>query len=133
LTAHALRVPEGFAMSLLRYADLGLLVLALPLFVLAGWPLAGWATGAGAWIAQRAIQLYAARRATASRDPRKVAGWLVGSLLARGWLVALTILGVGLGDNDAGLAAAVLVIALFTFYFTMQMLLRLLDSPEAPG
>jgi hypothetical protein len=45
-------------------------------------------------------------------------------MLVRGWLVALTILLVGLGDNSAGLAAAVLVIALFTVYFNVNLILR---------
>jgi hypothetical protein len=52
-------------------------------------------------------------------------------MIGRGWLVALTIFGVGLIDNDAGLAAAVLVIALFTVYFTMQMILRPFERGSA--
>ena len=38
-------------------------------------------------------------------------------MIGRGWLVALTIFGAGMIENDAGLAAAVLVVVLFTVYF----------------
>ena len=46
-------------------------------------------------------------------------------MIARGWLVALTIFAVGLAEGDeAGLSAAVLVIVLFTVYFAVRMILR---------
>jgi hypothetical protein len=111
-------------MVVLRYVDLLVLVLALPVFVVAGFSLAGYATGAGVWLAQRALQLAIQRRAEASTEPRTIVGLTAGSMLLRGWLVALTILLVGLGNNHAGLAAAVLVVALFTVYFNASLILR---------
>lgn len=111
-------------MTFVRYLDLFVLVLALPVFVLAGWPMLGYAAGAAAWIAQRAIQIYTNAKAVSAGDPRGVAGWVAGSMIGRGWLVALTIFAAGMVENDAGLAAAVLVIALFTVYFTVNMILR---------
>lgn len=121
-------------MTFLRYLDLLLVVLALPVFLAAGLPLAGWGVGAGAWCAQRGLQLYVNRRARASEDPRTVVGLLAGSMIGRGWLVAIAIFLVGLDDNHAGLAAAVLVIALFTVYFTVGMIVRPFDlsRPDAP-
>ncbi len=115
-----------------RYLDLFLVALALPVFLAAGLPLAGWAVGGGAWVAQRALQEYLDRRAGASTDPRTVVGLLAGSMIARGWFVAIAVFLVGLGDNEAGLAAAVLVIALFTVYFTVRMILRPFET-DAPG
>jgi hypothetical protein len=115
-----------------RYLDLLLVVLALPVFLAAGLPLNGWAVGGGAWVAQRALQTYLDRRAGASKDPRTVVGLLAGSMIARGWLVAIAVLLVGLSDNEAGLAAAVLVIVLFTFYFVVRMILRSVDTPRTP-
>jgi hypothetical protein len=114
----------------LRYLDLLLVVLALPVFLAAGLPLAGWAVGAGAWCVQRGLQMYTNRRARASEDPRTVVGLLAGSMIARGWLVAIAIFLVGLDDNHAGLAAAVLVIALFTVYFTVGMIVRPFDLSQ---
>lgn len=107
-----------------RYLDLLLVALALPIFLAAGLPLAGWAVGGGAWVAQRILQEYLDRRAGASTDPRTVVGLLAGSMIARGWFVAIAVFLVGLSNNEAGLAAAVLVIALFTVYFTVRMILR---------
>jgi hypothetical protein len=107
----------------LRYIDLVILAIALPIFIVAGWPLFGYAAGAFAWIAQRAINDFTARRAAASDDPRTVVGLTAGSMIGRGWLVALTIFGAYLiaGSDDAvGLAAAVL----FTAYFTVNLILR---------
>ena len=120
---HALRT-SGDPLSVLRYLDLVVLALALPLFVLADLPLLGYAAAAGAWLAQRAIRELLNRRANASDDPRTVAGLLAGSMLIRGWLAALAIFGVGLADRDAGLSAAVLVIALFTIFLSGEMVTR---------
>jgi hypothetical protein len=108
----------------LRYLDLALLALALPLFLATGLPLLGWGAAAFAWIAQRIIRDVLNNRAAASKDPRTVAGLLTASMIGRGWLIALTIFGAGLAERKAGLSAAVLVIALFTLYFTVNMVLR---------
>jgi hypothetical protein len=126
---HALNVPDRplppwQAPVWVRYLDLVLLVVALPVFLLAGFPIMGWVAGAGVWLVQRGLQVYLERRAEAATDPRTVVGLLTGSMIGRGWLVALTIFGVGLGDDKAGLAAAVLVVLLFTAYFTVQMIVR---------
>jgi hypothetical protein len=119
----------------IKNLDLVLLVLALPVFLLAGLPMLGYAAGAGAWLVQRAIQVALNRRAAASDDPRAVVGITVGSMIGRGWLVALTIFAVGLSDNDAGLSAAVLIIVLFTAYFTVSMIMRPFEqgSSEQPS
>ena len=121
-----LRVP-----AFVRYLDLVVLLLALPLFLLADLPLAAYLVGGGAWVLQRIVQLLLQRRAEASDDPRMVAGCTAGSMIARGWFCALAIFGVGLAEGDeAGLSAALLVIALFTVYFTVRMILRPIERGE---
>ncbi len=110
--------------TVIRYLDLVLLVVALPIFVVAGLPMLGYVAGGGAWLVQRGIQHLLNRRAAASHDPRTVVGITAASMIGRGWLVALTIFAAGLSDEDAGLAAAVLVIVLFTAYFTVSMIMR---------
>jgi hypothetical protein len=119
-------------MAFLRLFDLVIAALALPLFLLADLPIAGWLAGAGVYAAQRAIGAYVTHRAAASDDARTTVGLMAGSMIGRGWLAALTIFAVGItvGD-DAGLSAAVLFIALFTVYFTMNMILRPFEN-EAP-
>lgn len=119
-----------------RYLDFAALALAFPVFVLADFPLAGYLVGGGAWVLQRAVQILLQRRATASSDPRTVVGLLAGSMIARGWFCAIAIFLAGiLGDDDTGLAAAVLIVMLFTVYFGIGMVLRPFDSPlkGAPG
>lgn len=114
-------------MIVVKYLDLVILAIALPIFVVADWPLFGYAAAAFAWLVQRVINDRLSRRAAASDDPKTVAGLIAGSMIGRGWLVALTIFGAYLlaGSDDAvGLSAAVLVVILFTAYFTVSLILR---------
>jgi hypothetical protein len=120
---------SGHPLSWLRYADLGLLALALPIFLAAGLPLLGWGAAAFAWSAQRLIRAALEARARASKDPRTVATLMAASMIGRAWLIALTIFGAGLVERKAGLSAAVLVIALFTLYFTVNLVLRPFERP----
>jgi hypothetical protein len=115
-------------MIFLRYLDMVVLVIALPVFLIGGLPMLGYVAGGGIWIVQRAIQIYANRKAAQADDPRTTVGIVAGSMIGRGWLVALTIFAAGLKDEEAGLAAAVLVIVLFTVYFTVSMILRPFDA-----
>ena len=127
-TSAAASVPAA-----VRFLDLSVLAVALPIFVAADLPLWGYAVGASAWVVQRAIQVAVRRRATASRDPRTVVGLAAASMIGRGWLCAGAIFGVGLAEGDAaGLAAALLVIALFTVYFMVQMVLRPFETRPVP-
>ena len=53
-------------------------------------------------------------------------------MIGRAWLIGLTILAVGLaGDREDGVAAAVLILAAFTVYFSMTLLLRSLERSSA--
>jgi hypothetical protein len=118
-------------MLALRYLDIVILVLALPVFLAADLPMLGYAAAAAVWLVQRAIQVVLARKAAAAEDPRVVAGIAVGSMIGRGWLVALTILAVGLSDSDAaGLSAAVLLLVLVTVSLTVSMIMRPFDKPQ---
>jgi hypothetical protein len=117
----------------LRYGDLVLLALALPAFLVAGWPMLAYVVAAAAWLAQRGIQLIASRRvksSMASGDRRAALGIMGATTLGRVWLIALAVLIVGLTDRDAGLAAALLSAALFTLYLGSQVLDRLLHPDE---
>ena len=120
-------------MRVLQNLDIVVLVLTLPIFLAAGFPLLGWAAAAVAWITQRVIRTVLSKRAERSDDPRTVAGLLAGSMIARGWLAALAIFGVGLYDNEAGLSAAVLFIFLFTIFLTTEMLSRPFEPGKGSG
>jgi hypothetical protein len=114
---------------LFRWLDVILVVLAAPFVVLMGLPVLGYVAGALAWIANRAIGALVERRAKASQDVRKAVGLNLGVLIARAWLVGLTILAVGLaGEREDGLTAAVLLLAAFTLYFVTSLLLGPLEG-----
>jgi hypothetical protein len=108
------------AAVILRYTDLILLAVALPVFVVADWPLLGYAVAAGAWIAQRLLLAYTDRRTArslAAGDRRDAFRTTAISTMGRVWLVSAAVLLVGLAaDREDGLAAALLATALFTTY-----------------
>jgi hypothetical protein len=110
-----------------------LLALALPVFVIAGLPMLGYAAATGAWLAARAIELAARRRsarALGGGDRRAAVGTLAAATLARVWLIALVVLLVGLAERDAGLAAAVLAVVVFTYHLGALFLARALGPEE---
>ena len=116
-----------------RFADLGVLAAALPVFLLADLPIVGYAVCAGAWIAASAMQIAADRhvkRSLARGNRTSALGVLAAATLGRVWLVALAILLVGLSDRDAGLAAAVLAAALVTVHLAGMAIGRLLTADE---
>ena len=119
-------------MTVLRWLDIAVLVVALPVFLAIDAPLLGYVVAGGAWLAGRGLHLLAERRANsvvAAGNRRGALGLMAAASLGRAWLVLLAVLVVGLADRDAGLAAAVLAVALFTAYFAGLGIERLLD-PE---
>lgn len=116
-------------LALFRWLDVVLVVLAAPFVVLTELPVLGYVAGAVAWIANRAIGAFVERLARRSGDVRKAVGLNLAALLVRSWLVALTILAVGLaGEREDGLTAAILLLAAFTLYFVTSLLLRPLEG-----
>jgi hypothetical protein len=124
------------ALVALGYADLAVLAIALPVFLLIGASMLGYAAAAAAWLVQRGIQLAAeraARKALAAGVRRNALGWLAGATLARLWVVTLAILLVGtLGNRDAGLSAAVLSLVLVTVSLGSRAIIHVWSQPEGP-
>ncbi|HET9186108.1 MAG TPA: hypothetical protein VFN82_08155 [Solirubrobacterales bacterium] len=120
-------------MSPPKYVDLLALAAALAVFLLGGFPMLGFGVGAAAWLAQRGIQVLAARRAReelASGNRQRAMGLIAATTLGRVWLMATAVLLVGLAERESGLAAAVLVLALFTVSFAAQGISHLVGEPE---
>jgi hypothetical protein len=120
-------------MSPPKYVDLFALAAALVVFVVADLPLLGFAVGAAAWLAQRGVQVLATRRADealANGNRQRAMGTVAATTLGRVWLMATAVLVVGLlGSREDGLAAALLVLALFTVSMAAQGIVYLLE-PE---
>lgn len=130
LSTHAIDTPEtGRGMRIARNVDLIFLALALGVFLALGLPLLGWLTAAAAWVGQRLLRDFLNARARKAEDPREMVGYLAGSMIARGWLCALIIFGVGIATEDeVGLSAAVLFVMTFTFYLSVSMITRPFDG-----
>ena len=114
---------------LFRWLDVILVVLVAPFVVLMGLPVLGYTVGALAWILNRGIGVWVERIAARQGDVRRAVGLNLGALIARSWLVGLSILAVGLaGEREDGLTAAVLLLAAFTLYFVTSLLTRSLEG-----
>ncbi len=124
-------------MSPPKYVDLIALLAALAVFLLGDLPLLGYAVAAGVWLLQRGIQMLAQRRMKqelAAGNRQKAMGFVAGSTLGRVWLMATAVLLVGIAERESGLAAAILLLALFTISFAAQGLAHLFDDqPEGQG
>ncbi|HEY5942646.1 MAG TPA: hypothetical protein VIT89_07295 [Solirubrobacterales bacterium] len=124
-------------MSPPKYVDLIALLAALAVFLLGDLPLLGYTVAAGVWLLQRGIQMLAQRRMKqelAAGNRQKAMGFVAGSTLGRVWLMATAVLLVGIAERESGLAAAILLLALFTISFAAQGLAHLFDDqPEGQG
>lgn len=124
-------------MSPPKYVDLIALLAALAIFLLGGLPLLGFAVAAAVWLLQRGVQALAQRRMKqelARGNRQKAMGIVAGSTLGRVWLMATAVLLVGIAERESGLAAAILLLALFTISFAAQGLAHLFDDqPEGQG
>lgn len=112
-----------------NHPDIVVMVLAFPIFIAASLPLAAYALAVGVWFVQALIIGRMNARAAAAEDPKAVLGYTIGGFIARAWIAAagLVIAAVAF-DDRGGLAAALLLIALFTAYF-----LHRIFTHAAPG
>jgi hypothetical protein len=124
--------PSGDPLAIARYLDVALVILAAPFVVLTGAPVLGYVAGTAAWIVNRALGTAAERVARKQGDVRAALGLNLGVLLLRAWIVALTILVVGLaGERQDGLMAALVLLVAFTVYFAMSLILRPLEGKDS--
>jgi hypothetical protein len=123
-------------MSPPKHVDLLVLAAALAVFALGGLPLLGYAVAAAAWLAQRGIQVLAGRRTAAelaAGNRRRAMGIVAATTLGRVWLMVTAVLLCGIAEREAGLAAAFLLLALFTISFAAQGIAHLLEPEGQAG
>lgn len=89
------------------------IALALPVFLLAGWPLDGWAIAAVLWLGMQAFGLLLARVKPAP-DRLAASGALAFGMMLRLLVVLAVLLAVAASDRDTGLAAALVYGAAYT-------------------
>lgn len=119
----------GHGATLLKYSDLAVLALALPIFVLGDYPLLGWVGAAIGWGGQRVIQYLLQKKAEQTEDVKGFFRLMAGSLIGRSWFLVVSIFVVGLINRPAGLAAAVLSAIVFTSYLVVTLIDRPTTEP----
>ncbi len=92
------------------------MLLALPVFAVAGWPLAGWALATVLWVAAEVVALVLARLPS-SPDNLAAAGMRGIGTTSRALLVGIVLVIVTVSDETVGLAAA----ALYAVAFTVEL------------
>jgi uncharacterized membrane protein YkgB len=121
-------------MSPPKYVDLLVLAASLAVFLLGGLPMLGFAAGAGVWLVQRGIQLFAERlanRELAAGNRQRAMATVGVSTLGRVGLMAAAVLAAGIVEREAGLTSAILVLVLFTVSFAAQGIAQLFsEGPE---
>lgn len=112
--------------TLRKFPDFIFLGVSLPVFLVADWPIEGWIVAAIGWFVQAIVIAYMEQRAMTATEARQQVGFVVGGSIVRAWLAAGTILVAYLiAGDDAGLACALLMIALFSIYFANKMFTHL--------
>ena len=102
-------------------AGAGVIVLALPVFLVGGFPLGGWALAAALWVAGEALGLWLARLPTGA-DHLGTSG-LVGIAMAfRGIGVMVALLAVTVADKSVGVSAVVVYVLAYSLSLAVSLL-----------
>jgi hypothetical protein len=102
----------------LLYLDVVLVLIAVPLALAAGAPAVGLIVGALAWIIGRAASSVAEKKIAAMEDFRRQIGFGVASSMLRVWLLACSIIGLGIAvSREDALTAALVIFGAFSVYF----------------
>jgi hypothetical protein len=122
VTARVFSTPRPAPSRLLPAAAGGLVIaLALPIFLAAGWPLAGWALGAVLWLAGQALSLLLARLRPGVGN--LAASGVVGiSMMFRAVAVGVVVIAVAASDPELAVAAALV----YALAYTLELALSLL-------
>ena len=104
-------------------AGAGALVIAitLPLFLVTGWPLTGWAVAALLWVGAQALGLLLGRLKP-SPDNLAASGVLAFGMMIKLLAVLAVLLALVASDRDAGLAAALVYGAAYTAELAFSVL-----------
>jgi hypothetical protein len=109
-------------------AGAGVVVLALPVFLVAGFPLAGWALAAVLWAAGELLALWLARLPTGA-DHLGTSGLVALAHSFRGIGVIVVLAAVTLGDRHVGLAA----LAVYALAYSLSLGVSLVEYFSGEG
>jgi hypothetical protein len=94
--------------------------LALPVFLIAEWPIRGWALGAVLWVGSQLLGLVLARSGIGEPSLRG-SGVVAFGMMGRGILVVLVALLVAVSNPDVALAGALLYAAAYTTELALSL------------
>ena len=115
-------------MTVLRYFDVAVIIVAAPIMLLIGVPAVGYLVGAGAWIVLRAVGVIIERVVPSLHDPRGEVTLRLAYLLGRLFALAIVVILVrdGAGRDD-GLTALFVIV----FAFTTQLVVSFMTRPRS--
>ena len=96
------------------------LALALPVFVLAGWDLRGWALAAVLWFGNQGLSLLLRRLRTGAGN-LAASGVVAFGMFFRAIAVAVVLFAVAVGDASLALSAAILYLLAYTAEFGLSL------------
>jgi hypothetical protein len=105
-------------------------VLALPIFLLAGWDARGWALGALLWAGSQALGLLFARVGIGEPTLRG-SGIVAFGMMGRGIGLALVLIAVAVVDPGLALAGALVYAAAYSAELATSLVLYFSGSPRA--
>lgn len=118
----ALLEPRPAPPKLLPVAAAGFVVaLALPVFLLAGWPVTGWALGAVLWAGSQAFGLLLARLRTGAGN-LAASGVVAFGMMFRAIAVMVVVFAVAVSDASLGVAAALVYALAYTVELSLSLL-----------
>jgi len=94
--------------------------LALPLFLIAGWPVKGWAIAAGLWVASQLVGRVI-RRMPLGMDNVPTSGVAAMGRMVRTITVGVVLVAVTVADQSVGLSAALVYAVAFSVEFGMSL------------
>ncbi len=116
-------------MSVLSYFDVLVVVVAAPIMILIGVPASGYAIGAGAWIALRAVGIGVDRVASATTTLTNPAiGLRLGYMLGRLFALAIAVI---IARKSYGQDAGLTCLAVIVLAFTIQLTTSALNRPKS--
>jgi hypothetical protein len=101
-------------------AGSALILLALPVFAIAGWPLRGWALAAVLWIAAQALA-YLLTRLPLDAGNLAASGARGIGMSFRAFIVGIPLVAVTVADSSVGLAAALLYALAYTLELAVSL------------
>jgi hypothetical protein len=121
MSARVFSTPRPMPPRLLPAAAGALVILlALPVFVAAGWPLAGWALGAVLWVAAQAMTLLLTRLRPGAGN--LAASGVVGiSMMFRAVAVGVVVIAVAASDPELAIATAVVYALAYTLELSLSL------------